>query len=128
MPRNLVFVGVGAEFVNITWVNPMILGTPVFSTFRIEAISSINIINITISATNPINVDFVNQHIVTGLKPSTEYSLTIRALSTVEQFGVLFSNQSEVLLFNTTLGGNKISCISDLFFKYLFMLNFSSQH
>ena len=40
-----------------------------------------------------------------GLKPNTEYSLNVTALSIVDQLGVVISEPSEVLLFRTMLGG-----------------------
>ena len=46
-----------------------------------------------------------NSYRVEGLKPNTQYSVTISALSTVEQLGVLVNEPSEALHFNTSIGG-----------------------
>ena len=98
----------GAEFLNISFLNPINPGTPLFTHFRVEAISLVNtsIINVTVSATSA-DAGFLNDLTVEELKPNTEYRLTVRALSTVEQLGVLLSEPSEAVVFNTSVGGNK---------------------
>ena len=96
----------GAEFVNISFLNPINPGTPLFTHFRVEAISVDSIINVTVSATSP-DAGFLNDLTIDGLIPNTKYRLTLRALSTVEQLGVLLSELSEAVMFNTSVGGNK---------------------
>ena len=83
----------------------MELGIPVVIQFRIKAVSLINVIDITIDASNNTDSDFVNIFFLPGLKPNTEYSLTVRALSSLQQLGLLISEPSDAIEFNTTLGG-----------------------
>ena len=110
MPRDLMTLALGAEFANISWRNPANLGTPsVLSLFRVETVSIINTVNVSISATSTKNLDFINVYVIAGLKPNTEYTVTVKAISTVEQLGVLISQPSESLIFNTSLGGNSTS-------------------
>ena len=97
MPRNISLLEIGAESVNIMWIDPTNIGTPAFDQLRIDIISSFSVTNLTVNATNNLRVE--------GLEPSTQYSLTIRALSTVEQLGILVSEPSEALVFNTSIGG-----------------------
>ena len=44
-------------------------------------------------------------YIITELTPNTSYNISIIALSTVEQLGLLTSEPSDIVQFNTTLGG-----------------------
>ena len=108
MPRTVSLLSVGAEYVNISWMNPTNMGTPTFSQFRIVAESCVNTVSLTVDATSTSDSSFTNIMLVEGLKPSVEYKLTIVTLSTVEQLGVLTSELSEVLTFNTTVGGTCI--------------------
>ena len=75
-------------------------GTPDYNQYRIVAVSSVNTINVTIEAN-------VNIFTVTGLKPNTSYSISIRALSTVNQLGLLMSEPSDAVTFTTILGGKR---------------------
>ena len=111
MPRTVSLLSVGAEYVNISWMNPSNMGTPTFSQFRIVAESCVNTVSLTVDATSTSDSSFTNMMLVEGLKPSVEYKLTIVALSTVEQLGVLTSELSEVLTFNTTVGGTPCVCV-----------------
>ena len=111
MPRTVSLLSVGAEYVNISWMNPSNMGTPTFCQFRIVAESCVNTVSLTVDATSTSDSSFTNMMLVEGLKPSVEYKLTIVALSTVEQLGVLTSKLSEVLTFNTTVGGTPCVCI-----------------
>ena len=111
MPRTVSLLSVGAEYVNISWMNPTNMGTPTFSQFSIVAESCVNTVSLTVDATSTSDSSFTNMMLVEGLKPSVEYKLTIVALSTVEQLGVLTSELSEVLTFNTTVGGTSCVCI-----------------
>ena len=105
MPRTVSLLSVGEEYVNISWMNPNNLGTPTFSQFRIVAESCVNTVSLTVDATSTSDSSFTHMMLVAGLKPSVEYKLTIVALSVVEQLGVLTSELSEILTFNTTVGG-----------------------
>ena len=98
-PRNVTVMAIGAEYVNISWINPVNSGTPTYNQYRIVAVSSVNTINVTIEAN--VNILFT----VTGLKPNTSYSISIRALSTVDQLGLLMSEPSDTVTFTTMLGG-----------------------
>ena len=98
-------LGVGPEYANISWRNPVKLGTPNFNQFTIRAVATINEVVTTINATDSMDPDYINTFTLMGLKPNTEYSLNVTASSTVNQLGVLDSEPSEVLLFRTMLGG-----------------------
>ena len=105
-------------------MNPSNLGTPTFSQFRIVAESCVNTVSLTVDATSTSDSSFTNMMLVEGLKLSVEYKLTIVAISTVEQLGVLTSELSEVLTFNTTVGGTPCTCI---FVYNVTLLYYSSQ-
>ena len=105
MPRNVTVLGIAAEYVNISWRNPMNLGNPNFDQFTIRAVSLNKEVVIIVDASNSFDSEHINTHIVEGLKPSTEYHLNVSASSTVEQLGALVSEPSETIQFNTTVGG-----------------------
>ena len=105
MPRNVTVLDIGPEYVNISWRNPVKLGTPNFNQFTVRAVSSINEVVTTINATDSMDPDYINTFTLMGLKPNTEYSLNVTASSTVNQLGILISEPSEVLFFRTMLGG-----------------------
>ena len=126
MPRTVSLLSVGSEYVNISWMNPSYMGTPTFSKFRIVAESCVNTVSLTVDATSTSDSSFTNMMLVEGLKPSVEYKLTIVALSTVEQLGVLTSELSEVLTFNTTVGGTPCVCVVILVYNVT-LLYYSSQ-
>ena len=73
-------------------------GTPDYNQYSIMAVSSVNTINVTIEAN-------INIFTVTGLIPNTSYSISIRALTTVNQLGLLMSEPSDAVTFTTMLGG-----------------------
>ena len=97
IPRNVSLLEIGDENVCISWISPSNIGTPAFEQFQVEVVSTASIFNATIDSTK-------SSYCVEGLKPNTEYNLTIRALSVVEQLGVLASDPVAVQ-FNTTFGG-----------------------
>ena len=88
---------IGDGNICISWLSPSNIGTPAFEQFQVEVASTASIFNTTIDSTK-------SSYCVEGLKPNTEYNLTIRALSVVEQLGVLASDPIFVQ-FNTTFEG-----------------------
>ena len=103
VPRNVTLLEIDDESVCISWISPSNVGTPAFEQFQVEVFLTASIINATIDSTK-------RSYCVEGLKPNTEYNLTIRALSVVEQLGV-FASDPIALLFNTTLGGGHFTVI-----------------
>ena len=69
-PRKVTVLNIRAEVINISFLNPTNAGTPVFTQFRIEALSSVNVINATVAATST-DSGFLNILLVEGLKPNT---------------------------------------------------------
>ena len=88
---------IGDDNVCISWINPSNTGTPAFEKFQVEVISTVSFLTVTIDSTK-------SSYCVEGLKPNTEYNLTITALSMVEHVGVLASDPISVQ-FNTTFEG-----------------------
>ena len=108
MPRGLAILETSSRSVNISWINPLFPGDPVLEQFRI----SVGTFNKTVDAVNASDSNFVNTYIVEGLRPNTEYNLTIRSLSTAEQIGLLVSDQSEQLRFTTAVESKCILLIT----------------
>ena len=113
---------IGDKNVCISWINPSNSGTPAFEQFQIEVISIVSFLKVTIDSTKSI-------YCVEGLKPNTEYNLTIRALSVVEQLGVLASDPIAVQ-FNTTFEGENvcsfIACKLHACKKFSFVIHITS--
>ena len=103
MPRDLAINNIGVDYVNISWINPVTLGTPTLTHFRVNITS---VLAITINATNTIDNDYNNVYIINGLQPDTEYNITVTGLLLGEQFGLLTGEESESIMISTTTGGN----------------------
>ena len=94
IPRNVSLLEIGDENVCISWISPSNIGTPAFEQFQVEVVSTVSLLNETIDSAK-------NSYCIDGLKPNTEYNLTIRALSMVEQLGVLASDPISVQFITT---------------------------
>ena len=113
---------IGDENVCICWISPSNIGTPAFNQFQVKVASTVLVINATIDSAK-------SSYCVEGLKPNTEYNLTIRALSMVEQLGVLASDPISVQ-FNTTFEGEHfcsfIVCKLHACKKFSFVIHITS--
>ena len=99
----------------MSWINPLTLGTPKLTGFKIDVIPSETII--TIDALNTLDSDYTNTYTVTGLQPVTDYTITVTVLVVRERVGTVTSDKSEEVLFNTTTGG-----ISDILLFLIIVL------
>ena len=69
----------------LQWQNPSDSGVPAFNKFMVELVSMTSpFINIsrTVSATS-IDPSYINNFTVTGLKPNTKYTASVRAVSSL---------------------------------------------
>ena len=88
--------------VNVSWTNPLNIGTPPFIMFQltlwsINGMSDRLVINYT--ATNNTDTEFSNSLTLTELNPNSQYSLTVRAVSVYQS---LVSDPSIPVQFNTS--------------------------
>ena len=109
MPRSVTVVGdPEAESVVLSWLNPSDLGSPVFNQFNVSIYTTTEgISNITrqVTPNNTIDTDYNNTVTINGLKPNIQYTVTIIAISYVEQLGEVPSEPSDEVVFNTSSGG-----------------------
>ena len=109
MPRSVTVVGdPEPESVVLSWLNPNTIGSPVFSLFNVSIYTTTEgISNITrqVTPNNTIDTDYNNTVTINGLKPNIQYTVTIIAISNVEQLGILTSAPSDEVVFNTSSGG-----------------------
>ena len=98
MPRSVTVVGdPEAESVVLSWLNPINLGSPIFTLFNVFIYTTTEgISNITrqVTPNNTIDTDYNNAVTINGLKPNIQYIVTITTISYVEQ-----------IAFNTSSGG-----------------------
>ena len=90
-PQNLTAFNVTSNSVVLNWLNPITIGVPAFVRFTIEltATSQTNFMS-TINVKNTDSL-FINTF-VTGLDPNTNYTITVRAVSTHPAVGELVSD------------------------------------
>ena len=83
------------ESVVLSWLNPINLGSPVFTLFNVFIYTTTEgISNITrqVTPNNTIDTDYNNTVTINGLKPNIQYTVTITTISYVEQ--IVFSTSS----------------------------------
>ena len=109
MPQSVTVVGdPELESVVLSWLNPINIGSPVFSLFNVfiyTTTEGISDITRQVTPNNTIDTDYNNTVTINGLKPNIQYTVTITAVSNVEQLGILTSAPSDELVFNTSSGG-----------------------
>ena len=106
MPRSVTVVDdPEPESVVLSWLNPINLGSPVFTLFNVFIYTTTEgISNITRQVT-PDDTDYNNIVTINGLKPNIQYTVTITAISYDEQLGILTSAPSDEVVFNTSSDG-----------------------
>ena len=109
MPRSVTVLGdPEAESVVLSWLNPINLGSPVFTVFNVFIYTTTEgISNITrqVTPNNTIDTDYNNTVTINGLKPNIQYTVTITTISYVDQLGEVPSDPSDEVVFNTSSGG-----------------------
>ena len=98
----------------LQWQNPSDIGVPAFDKFVVELVSMtppfINVSR-TVSAANSTDPSYINTFTVTGLKPNTNYTASVRAvspqldMSCMEQGVDLHGPLCNEVSFMTQLGG-----------------------
>ena len=58
-----------------------------------------------VTPNNTVDTDYNNTVTINGLKPNIQYTVTITTISYVEQLGILTSEPSDEVVFNTSSGG-----------------------
>ena len=92
MPQSLTVINSTSSAVVLRWLNPINTGVPAFARFSIELASTSNTITMSVNAVNNIEPSYTNTLTVTGLEPNTNYTVSIRAVSTHSAVGELTSD------------------------------------
>ena len=120
-PRNVTIEDIAATSVNISWYNPVNLGTPLFTVFSLILSSgdiSDRVVNIT--ATNNTDSDFINRLTISSLNPNTQYTVIIRAVMLHQMLGSIVSSNSIPVLFNTTSSSELVLVKLNYYFLMIF--------
>ena len=109
MPRSATVLGdPEPESVVLSWLNPINLGSPVFTLFNVFIYTTTEgISNITrqITPNNTIDTDYNITVTINELKPNIQYTVTITTISYDEQLGEVVSEPSDEVVFNASSGG-----------------------
>ena len=93
MPQSLTVINITSSVVVLRWLNPINSGVPAFVRFLIELTTASKIITtMSANAVNNIEPSYTNTLTVTGLEPNTNYTVSIRAVSTHSAVGELRSD------------------------------------
>ena len=82
MPQSLTVINITSSAVVLSWLNPINSGVPAFVRFLIELTTTSKTITMSANAVNNIEPSYTNTLTVTGLEPNTNYTVSIRAVST----------------------------------------------
>ena len=91
-PRSVSVTNVTLNSVILRWLNPVSVGVPTFVRFSIELATTSVTLLMSANAVNSINSSFTNTLTVTGLDPNTNYTISIRTVSTHPAVGDLVSD------------------------------------
>ena len=92
MPQSLTVINITSSAVVLRWLNPINSGVPAFVRFLIELTTASKTITMSPNAVNNIEPSYTNTLTVTGLEPNTNYTVSIRAVSTHSAVGELRSD------------------------------------
>ena len=92
MPQSLTVINITSSAVVLRWLNPINSGVPALVRFLIELTTTSKTITVSANAVNNIEPSYTNTLTVTGLEPNTNYTVSIRAVSTHSAVGELRSN------------------------------------
>ena len=92
IPQSLSAINITSSAVVLRWINPINNGVPAFDRFLIELTSSSKIISMSVNAVNNTDPSYTNTLTVTGLEPNTNYTVSIRAVSSHSAVGELKSD------------------------------------
>ena len=93
MPQSLTVINITSSAVVLRWLNPINSGVPAFARFLIElTTASKTITTMSANAVSNIEPSYTNTLTVTGLEPNTNYTVSIRAVSTHSAVGELRSD------------------------------------
>ena len=98
MPQSLTVINITSSAVVLRWLNPINSGVPAFVRFSIELTSTSKIRSMSVNAVNNIESSYTNTLTVTGLEPNTNYTVSIRAVSTHSAVGELRSDSISLKL------------------------------
>ena len=108
MPQSLTVINITSSAVVLRWLNPINSGVPAFVRFLIELTTASKTITISANAANNIEPSYTNTLTVTGLEPNTNYTVSIRAVSTHSAVGELRSDSiTQVIITNASSECNK---------------------
>ena len=81
MPQSLSALNITSSAVVLIWLNPVNNGVPAFDRFSIKLATASKIITMSVHAVNNSDPSYTNTLTVTGLEPNTNYTVSIRAVS-----------------------------------------------
>ena len=87
MPQSLSVINITSSAVVLRWLNPINSGVPAFVRFSIELTSTSKILSMSVNAVNNTDPSYTNTLTVTGLEPNTNYTVSIRAVSSHSAVG-----------------------------------------
>lgn len=87
MPQSLSVINITSSAVVLRWLNPINSGVPAFDRFSIELTTTSRILSMSVNAVNNTDPSYTNTLTVTGLEPNTNYTVSIRAVSSHSAVG-----------------------------------------